>query len=259
MIALVSPLFAREIDAIVTADWLEANLSNPRLAVVDVRKVEDYKTGHIPGAISLLGSVFYVPAKGLSNELPFMDDLSDALADAGIGADSLVVVVETDGSRFSWATRVAWTLAYAGLDNVAVLSGGQAAWVKAAKPITTEVVKKAKTKFSAMPRAKYLALKADVLAAKGQVIDARAYDTYFGLAKQSFVAQAGHLPGAYFPPLLLDHQRGRPCQIEGRVVEVRGRPGARSRRGNNCLLRFRRALHLLVVDHEGIHGMGERT
>ncbi|MCE1157695.1 MAG: hypothetical protein LWX23_11645 [Spirochaetia bacterium] len=200
MIALVSPLFAREIDAIVTADWLEANLSNPRLAVVDVRKVEDYKTGHIPGAISLLGSVFYVPAKGLSNELPFMDDLSDALADAGIGADSLVVVVETDGSRFSWATRVAWTLAYAGLDNVAVLSGGQAAWVKAAKPITTEVVKKAKTKFSAMPRAKYLALKADVLAAKGQVIDARAYDTYFGLAKQSFVAQAGHLPGAYSLP-----------------------------------------------------------
>ncbi|TXT43568.1 MAG: thiosulfate/3-mercaptopyruvate sulfurtransferase [Spirochaetes bacterium] len=197
MVALVAPLFARDIDAVVTADWLEANLSNPKLAVIDVRKVEDYKAAHIPGALSLLGSTFYVPAKGLSNELPFMDDLSDALADAGIGADSLIVVVETDGARFSWATRVAWTLAYAGLENVAVLSGGQAAWVKANKPVTSEVVKKAKAKLSTKPKASYLALKADVLATKGQVVDARTYDTYFGLVKQGFVAQAGHLPGAY--------------------------------------------------------------
>ncbi len=200
MVALVAPLFARDIDAVVTSDWLEANLSNPKLAVIDVRKVEDYKAAHIPGAISLLGSTFYVPAKGLSNELPFMDDLSDALADAGIGADSLVVVVETDGSRFSWATRVAWTLAYAGMENVAVLSGGQAAWVKAGKPVTADVAKKAKAKFSAKPKASYLALKADVLATKGQVVDARTYDTYFGLVKQGFVAQAGHLPGAYSLP-----------------------------------------------------------
>jgi len=200
MIALVAPLFAQDIDAVVTADWLEANLSNQKLVVIDVRKVEDYKTGHIPGAISMLGSTFYVPAKSLSNELPFMDDLSEALADAGITADSLIVVVETDGSRLSWATRVAWTLAYAGLDNVAILSGGQAAWVKANKPLSSDMVKKAATKFSAKPRPSYLAVKADVLATKGQVIDARAYDTYFGLAKQSFVAQAGHLPGAFALP-----------------------------------------------------------
>jgi thiosulfate/3-mercaptopyruvate sulfurtransferase len=114
--------------------------------------------------------------------------------------DTWVVVVETDGARLSWATRVAWTLAYAGLDNVAVLSGGQAAWVKAQKPVSIEVVKKAKTKFSAKPRENYLAIKKDVLATKGQVIDARAYDAYFGLMKQGFVAQAGHLPGAFALP-----------------------------------------------------------
>jgi thiosulfate/3-mercaptopyruvate sulfurtransferase len=200
MIALVAPLFARDIDAIVTADWLEANLANPKLVVLDVRKIEDYRAAHIPGAVSLIGSNFYVPAKGLSNELPYMDDLSDVLADAGIGLDSWIVVVETDGSRLSWATRVAWTLAYAGLDNVAVLSGGQATWVKANKPVSSDVVKKGKTKFSAKPRENYIALKKDVLATKGQVIDARAYDAYFGLTKQGFVAQAGHFPGAYALP-----------------------------------------------------------
>lgn len=198
--ALVAPAFARDIDAVVTPEWLAANLSNPRLVVVDVRKVEDYKAAHIPGAVSMLGATFYVPAKGLSNELPFMDDLSEALADVGIDESTLVVVVETDGSRFSWATRVAWTLVYAGLDNVAVLSGGQAAWVKAKLAVTTEVAKKKASGFEAKPRASYLALKADVLATKGQVVDARTYDTYFGLVKQGFVAQAGHLPGAYSLP-----------------------------------------------------------
>jgi thiosulfate/3-mercaptopyruvate sulfurtransferase len=70
MVALVAPIFARDIDAIVSADWLEANLSNAKLAIVDVRKVEDYKAAHIPGAISLVGSNFYVPAKGLSTNCP---------------------------------------------------------------------------------------------------------------------------------------------------------------------------------------------
>ena len=200
LVALAAPLFARDIDAVVTADWLAANMTNAKVVVIDVRKVEDYKAGHVPGAVSMLGSVFFVPAKGLNNELPFMDDLSDALKEAGISVDSQVVIVEADGSRFSTATRVAWTLAYAGLDNVSVLSGGQAAWVKAGKPVATDTVKKAAGTFVAKPRAAYLALKADVIASKGQVVDARAYDTYFGLSKQAFVAQAGHLPGAYSLP-----------------------------------------------------------
>ena len=197
MVALTAPIFARDIDAVVTADWLAANLTNSKLVVIDVRKVEDYKAGHVPGAVSMLGSVFFVPAKGLNNELPFMDDLSDALQASGVSADSQIVVVEADGSKFSTATRVAWTLAYVGLDNVAVLSGGQAAWAKAAKPLATDTVKKAAGTFVAKPRAAYLALKADMIASKGQVVDARAYDTYFGLTKQAFVAQAGHFPGAY--------------------------------------------------------------
>lgn len=198
MVALALPVFARDIEAVVDAAWLEANLAG--VTVVDLRKVEDYKAAHIPGAVSLLGSAVYVPANGLNNELPFMDDLADALGAAGLTAASKVVIVETDGARFAWATRVAWTLAYAGMDNVAVLSGGQAAWVKAGKPVTAEVAKPAKAKFVAAPRAAYIATRAQVMASKGQIVDARTYDTYFGLVKQAFVAQAGHFPGAYALP-----------------------------------------------------------
>ena len=34
----------------VTTDWLEDNLNNPNLQVIDVDSMEDYKIGHIPGA-----------------------------------------------------------------------------------------------------------------------------------------------------------------------------------------------------------------
>lgn len=197
ILGLAAPLFARDVEAVVTADWLEKNLSNPKVVVVDVRKAEDYKAGHIPGAVNVMGSALYVPAGGLNNELPPLDDLSDIIADAGIDASSIVVVVESDGGRFSWATRVAWTFAYAGLDNATVLSGGHKAWVDAGKAVNADAVKPKASKFAAKPRAGYLAVRADVLKTKGQVVDARAYDNYFGLAKAAFVAQAGHFPGAY--------------------------------------------------------------
>jgi thiosulfate/3-mercaptopyruvate sulfurtransferase len=46
---------AWDINPIVSTDWLQENLTNPKLVIVDVRKVEEYRTGHIPGAVD----VFY--------------------------------------------------------------------------------------------------------------------------------------------------------------------------------------------------------
>ena len=44
-------LCARELSPIVSTDWLEKNLNDARMVIVDIRKVEDYKMGHIPGSI----------------------------------------------------------------------------------------------------------------------------------------------------------------------------------------------------------------
>lgn len=43
---------SRNIDPIVSTKWLAANLNNPKLIVLDVRRVEDYREGHIPGAVN---------------------------------------------------------------------------------------------------------------------------------------------------------------------------------------------------------------
>jgi len=195
-VALVAPVFARDVDAVVGVAWLEANLQRPGLVIVDVRKADEYRAGHIPGAVNLLG--LYVAKGGLSNEVPEADDLSELIAEAGIDATSTVVVVESDGSRFVWATRVAWTLVYAGVPNVTVLDGGHAEWTKAGKAVATGRETKAGTGFKVKFLEGAIANKDFVVRnlTKAQIVDARPYDTYFGLSKVAFVDQFGHIPGA---------------------------------------------------------------
>jgi thiosulfate/3-mercaptopyruvate sulfurtransferase len=198
IVALAAPAFARGIDPVVSAEWLEANLAN--VVVVDMRKVDDYKAGHVPGSVNLLG--IYIPMAGLSNEVPEADELSELLAEAGIDAKSKVVIVETDGARFAWATRAAWTLVYAGVADVAVLDGGFAAWTKANKRVTTGMEFKDETDFEVKFVPGYFADKAYVLKnlKSSQIVDVRAYDNYFGIGKAAFVEQYGHIPGAIMLP-----------------------------------------------------------
>jgi len=198
LLAIAPAAMARDIAPIVNVAWLQANLSDPKLVVMDMRKVEDYKAGHVPGAVNVIGASVYVKNGDINNEVPAADDLTDVLQAAGLHGDSRIVVVETDGSRFAWATRVAWTLKYAGLENVAVLDGGFAAWTKAGNATQTERPSVAVGDFVVKWLPEYFSDKAYLLAAKNaQIIDTRAYDAYFGVTKQAFVAQFGHFPGAW--------------------------------------------------------------
>jgi thiosulfate/3-mercaptopyruvate sulfurtransferase len=58
LLFLTLPASAREIPAIVSTNWLEKNLANPRLVVLDIRKVEAYREGHIPGAVNAFYSAW---------------------------------------------------------------------------------------------------------------------------------------------------------------------------------------------------------
>jgi len=191
-------VFARDIEPIVSAEWLEKNLSSPKVVVVDIRKVEDYRAGHVPGAVNAVQASWLAMRDGLRNEVPMSDDLGDLISDTGIKADSWVVLVGPDFGTFTWITRVAWTLLYAGVENVAILDGGHAKWVKDGKALSTDIVRARSSGFKVKLNKNYGADKNYVMAkiGKAAIIDTRGPDTYFGIAKQGFVAQAGHIPGA---------------------------------------------------------------
>lgn len=197
-------LFAREIPPIVDAAWLEANLNTPGLTIVDIRKAEEYKEGHIPGAINLMYGSVAIKRNNLDNELPLDDDLTDILNNAGLTGKSRVVIynrVDSLPERVNMA-RVAWTLAYAGIENVAILDGGWTKWMADKKPVSKEpvVAKPADGTFAF--NKKILADRDTVKTRLGKALflDARDAEFYFGAAKQPYVDKAGRIKGAVLLP-----------------------------------------------------------
>lgn len=198
---LPAALMAQGLSPILSTDDLAKNLKDPNLVIVDIRKVEDYKAGHIPGAIG----VFYnnwAPGKGSQqNELPADDDLVDLLSANGIGPDSSVVVYGTTatGADRVNVTRVAWTLKYAGVQKVSVLSGGMEKWaVREKRELSTEGVRpKAKAykgKFNKEVLAKKDYVKSQI--GKAIIVDTREAAFFSGQQKLPFVAKAGRIKGA---------------------------------------------------------------
>jgi len=195
---------ARDIPPVVSNDWLEQNLQNPRLVIVDIRKLEEYKEAQIPGSVNVFYNVWAIKKGDLENEVPETDDLFDIVGSAGIKADSLVVVVgKTDATPDLVNTpRVAKTLIYAGVSNVAVLDGGFNKWAKDKKPVSTAGTKPKAIEYKGKVNPAVFAAKAEVLGkiGKATVVDTRMPDFYFGVSKLPFVGKAGHIQGAVSLP-----------------------------------------------------------
>lgn len=204
----IIPMFAaaRDVAPIVATAWLELNLNNPKVVILDVRKVEDYKAGHIPGAVNVFYGSWVVAREGLRNEVPSTDDLFDTIGSAGIGPDSIVIVVskvDAMGDRTD-GTRVAWTLKHAGVENVALLDGGYNKWVNDKKPLSTDLVKPKSAAYKGKIGEPRFVNKAYVLSRLGKalIIDVREPDFYLGKNKLDFVTKAGHVAGAVNLPTL---------------------------------------------------------
>lgn len=198
-------ILARDISPIVTADWVEKNLSNPRLVILDIRKVEDYRNGHVPGAVSAYYRTWAYSKAGKREEVPQQDDLFDSIGDAGIRPDSLVVVVCSSSYCYYdvEAARVACTLKFAGLENVGILDGGFEEWARQKKPVSTTFVKRQKTTYKGTLNKSMLADNAYVKNNLGKAVfvDVREAFLFSGEKKQQFVEKAGHIPGSVNLPI----------------------------------------------------------
>jgi thiosulfate/3-mercaptopyruvate sulfurtransferase len=196
---------ARDVAPIVSTAWLEQNLANPGLVVLDVRKVEEYKIGHIPQAVNVFYGSWAIKKGELTNELPPNDELVDMIGAAGIEENSIVVVVsKTDKvpDQFDM-TRVAWTLKYMGVNNVAVLNGGYNQWVKDKKTLSTEMVKPKPKAFKGKINKGLFVNKDYVMSRLGKaiILDTRGPAFYQGKEKLAFVPKVGRIKGAVNLPV----------------------------------------------------------
>ncbi|MEJ2727272.1 MAG: rhodanese-like domain-containing protein [Deltaproteobacteria bacterium] len=206
----------RKIEPIASTDWLAANRHLKDLVLIDIRSPDAYAAGHIPGSINEPFATAFDPCTGPTSnwiiggkdclwlELPDANDLMRTIGKLGITGDSRVVIVTAPNPKeppyfgLANATRVADTLIYAGVANVAILDGGYPKWVAEKRPIDKEVPALSSTTYQAAVNEAMFVPINDVKKRMSDaiIIDARDAVVYAGAVTEPFADKPGHIPNA---------------------------------------------------------------
>lgn len=196
---------------LVSTAWLAQHVNDPNLVLLQVGDAEEYMNEHIPGARFASLRAISRPDTHSDNalhlEMLSADALKTALETLGISDDSKVVVYYGN----DWvtpATRVVFTLDYAGLGSrVVLLDGGMQAWKKNGGKVTDAVSPKTAGKLSPLQLRPLIVDANWVRVNIGKpgivVVDARAAGFYDGVQTGSGMTaphRTGHIAGAKSVP-----------------------------------------------------------
>lgn len=180
---------------LVGTDWLAEHLGDINLRVVDARKADEYKAGHIPGAVSIPRSATFDPEapKGMVAPKEMIEEL---FGSREISNETRVVLYGIGKDKD--ASRIFWTLEYYGHPNVSVLNGGFTKWQAEGRELTTEEPKVTPVTFTAKADASKLSTKEQILEDIGKtgivMLDARSPEEYRG--EDIRTKRGGRIPGA---------------------------------------------------------------
>ena len=209
---VLTPLIgaSAEIDPVISTARLQGLIDTPSVAVIDIRKVEEYRVGHIPGSMNLTFTAWRTMEGDLGCQLPQKDELADTVCSIGADMNTHVIVVgKTDRDiDLVNATRVAWTLKYAGIQYISILEGGYNKWAREGRPVAEKVTKRTRRAAPCEWKERVLATRKDVAAScKGKseatIIDTRPATQFAGLTTCPGIKRKGHIPGAVNLPYTL--------------------------------------------------------
>ncbi len=194
---------------LISTSELATLIGDPTLVIVDTRHDlmnpsigrDAYAAGHIPGAIFVSIDDDLSGAKTGKNgrhPLPSTADFATTLGAKGISNASKVVVYDQGSSTY--VGRLWWMLRWVGHDNVFVLDGGFAQWVKDGRATETSANALPTTMFIASPRDEMRLTAEQTHTAISQpqrrILDARAPERYRGEV-EPIDPVGGHIPGAF--------------------------------------------------------------
>lgn len=116
---------------LVTVNWLEKNLNNKNLIVLDASMPQQYSTAHIPGAVNANFMSYGVKEVSVS-------EFETLFQMWGISTDKQIVIY--DRGTPMMATRIFFDLYYSGfpVNNLFILDGGFSKWQETGKPVLKE-------------------------------------------------------------------------------------------------------------------------
>jgi thiosulfate/3-mercaptopyruvate sulfurtransferase len=195
--------------SVVQADWLEKNLDDPKVVLVEVSTEPGvYERGHIRNAVKITWHTDLVDT--VNRDVVSAANFQKFAQAAGINQDSTVVLY---GDKNNWfAAWGAWIFNLYGAKDVRLLDGGRVKWEKDGRALTTAVTTKTKGNFTSTRLDKTLraTLLQDIIPVakkrvKKDLIDIRSADEYSGkifapAGFQELSVRAGHIPGAINVP-----------------------------------------------------------
>ncbi|HWK95127.1 MAG TPA: sulfurtransferase [Pseudolabrys sp.] len=193
---------------LVTGEWLEKNLSAPKVRVIEV-SVEPgvFERGHIPGAQNIVWHTDLVDT--VRRDIASRDKFEALSRKLGLEKDTTVVLYGDNNNWFAaWG---AWIFKSYGFADVRLLDGGRKKWEADKRPFDTRVAAVEPSKIT-LPEANTklrarLGDVSDVVNKKADavVVDIRSPDEFSGklfapAGSQELAVRAGHVPGAVNVP-----------------------------------------------------------
>ena len=199
-------------DPMVSTEWLQDQLDNPDVVIVDATWYMPGQPGdaraehaerHIPGAVYFDIDEVSDHASALPHTLPDPADFAVHARRLGVEPGSTVVVY--DGQGLFSAPRVWWMFRAMGHPSVAVLDGGLPKWMAEARPLEAGWPLRAHGEFKSHFDAGLLRDLEQVRAAladgREQLVDARSAARFRGEEPEPRPGvRRGHMPGAHNLP-----------------------------------------------------------
>jgi len=190
---------------IVEAAWLESNLNNPKVRIIEVSTDPGvYERAHIPNAVNFRWHTEFVDP--VNRDIASREQFQRTVRTAGINRDTQVVLY---GDKNNWfAAWGVWIFRTYGHQNVSILNGGRDKWVKDGRALTPVVPSFRPGNFAAteanvnlrafLPDVVKIAKKIDRTT---KLVDIRSADEFSGkifapAGFQELAIRAGHIPGA---------------------------------------------------------------
>jgi thiosulfate/3-mercaptopyruvate sulfurtransferase len=203
-----APAIAAPSNFLVSTDWLEKNLNNPKLRIIEVSvDTGVYERGHIQGAVNFKWHTDLVdPVK---RDIASKENFEKLLRQAGINNDSTIVIYGDSNNWFAaWG---AWVFDIYGVKDVKLLDGGRKKWEAEKRPLTPLATQVAAGNIKVSDANNNLRAKLiDVVAVANKksdtaLVDIRSSDEFTGkviapAGVQELAIRAGHIPGAVNVP-----------------------------------------------------------
>jgi len=186
---------------LIEVEALQGLLGGSSIKIIDFRKMEAYRKGHIVGALPMWRNQIEDTSFAYGGMMASKEQMEALLSGLGVQNSDTIVVYDDRGSCD--AARLWWILANYGFNSVKIVNGGLDAWKEIEGVMNADATKIIPSNFT-LPRQssyRYLSTKEEMLrwvAEKNSpvIIDTRTEDEFSGKRQKKGAQAGGRIPGS---------------------------------------------------------------